>query len=268
MVDEIVASLSRDGPFKREADSTLARDRDSSEDSDSASLESIGSIEDIVEDLKVCTECLVDLMPSLERPARDQFVTKITSHRVMEDFSSVNLVARPFVQSIKEKYPSADLALTVRIGEAIWRRRVRLRPSTSSTTTMNLPRNIHKQDDERSTIAESLLAPSSRGGYSQTTKSSFVASSIFDAESDLEPETTPLPRASIHRRRAPDSVTSARTSIATNTPKSGQRRIPQLPAEGKYGASFQCPVCKLLLRDIFNREQWKWVFQANHLDSC
>ena len=256
MVDEVVASLSRDGPFNKEDDSILARGRDSFGDSDSASLESMGSIEDIVEDLKVCTECLADLMPSLEHPARDQFATKKTTiHGILEDLSSVSLVARPFVQAIKEKYRLANIALTIRIGEAIWRRRVRLRPSTS--TNINLTRNIPKQEDAQSVIAESSLAPSSRGRYSRTTKSSFVASSIFDAESDPEPEPTPLPQAGIQRRRPPDSVTSARTSIVTNAPKSGQRRVPQLPAEGKYGASFQCPICKLLLRDIFNREQWK-----------
>jgi hypothetical protein len=198
MVDEVVVSLSRDGPFNKEVDSILARGRDSSGDSDSASLESMGSIEDIVEDLKVCTECLADLMPSLEHPARDQFPTKKTVHGIWEDLSSVSLVARPFVQAIKEKYPIANTDLTIRIGEAIWRRRVRLRPSTS--TNINMPRNIPKQEDAPSTIAGSSLAPSSRGRYSRTTKSSFVASSIFDTQSDPKPEPTPLPRAGIQRR--------------------------------------------------------------------
>jgi hypothetical protein len=243
--------------LNREVESILARGRDSSGDSDSASLESIENMEDIVADLKVCTECLTDLIPSLEHPAKDQISTEKTFHSMMEDLSSVSLVARPFVQAIKEKYPRANTALAIRVGEAIWRRRVRLRPSIS--TSINVPRNLSKQEDAQSTIAESSLAPSSRGRYSRTTKSSFVGSSIFDAESDPEPEPAPPQRPGIQRRRAPDSVTSARTSIATDAPKSGQRRVPPLPAEGKYGASFRCPICKLLLRDIFNREQWKYV---------
>src|SRR5260370_42518938 len=110
MVDEVVASLSRGGPFNKEDDSILARGGDSSGDSDSASLESMGSIEDIVEDLKVCTECLADLMPPLEHPPRDQIAPKKTTFNgVLEDLSSVSLLARPFVQAIMEKNPLATI---------------------------------------------------------------------------------------------------------------------------------------------------------------
>jgi hypothetical protein len=59
------------------------------------------------------------------------------------------------------------------------------------------------------------------------------------------------------RLRRPDSLSSVRSSLATNAPKSGQRRVPPMPNECRKGDEFECFVCQKKIKDIRSRETWK-----------
>ena len=140
-IEQVVAALSRDD---------LVTDRSELDDkvslvpddiSDSASVESIGSISDIIEEMKVCTECLVDLLPSLENPAKD--MEAVERNRTMGE---VPIRSQPwwlFFLRAKDKFPSADNDLVVRIGEATWRRweKIRLNRATKAAAWGNEPEN-------------------------------------------------------------------------------------------------------------------------------
>jgi len=113
-------------------------------DFDSVSLESIGDISDIVEDLKVCTECLAELSPSLDNPAQDRVPHEEPGDISKEEFANVSAVALPFVLGVREKYSLATEQLVIRVGESIFRRWSKLRPSSS--TNIN-PVSVNMKDE-------------------------------------------------------------------------------------------------------------------------
>jgi hypothetical protein len=164
----------------------------------------------------------------------------------------VSHVARPFVLSVREKYHSAAEQLVIRVGELNFRRWSKFRPSAPT----NINPDVDVKDlEDKSVISESLIAPSKHDRYSHTTRSTFSAPSIFDKESEPEPETE-TPQVVIRRRR-PESVTSVRTSIATGASKPRKSRIPRLPNKLRMGELFRCQFCQELLGDVRNQSQWR-----------
>jgi hypothetical protein len=255
-VEQVIAASTEDETqgTQEEAEGSTSPDL---VDTDSISLESIGGISDVVEDLKVCTECLADLSPSLDNPAQDEVSQEKLGDNLKAEFVGVSTAALPFVLGVREKYPLMTEELVIRVGESVFRRWSKLRPGVP--TNIN-PVNIGEKEDQEqndSVFGESSLAPSKYGHHSQTTKSTYSAPSIFDEESEPEAETEKTILQVIRRRR-PDSVTSVRTSIATGAPKSrARRRIPMLPDKVKAGAAFQCQYCREQLGDVRNQSQWK-----------
>jgi hypothetical protein len=182
------------------------------------------SFEDIVEDLKVCSEGLLDLTPSLENPANDYAVVEDTNVALI-DLSSATEPVRPFVLILKDRFPSTTANLIKKLGEANWHRRERLREKLVSAPVMAYPSS---NDDETSSVSETVIdhrqyqtfvsrslrtsvveSSTSRASIyqSNTTVSDFSNSSIFeqDAIQFLEVRRT---------RSMAQSVTSFATSIA------------------------------------------------------
>jgi hypothetical protein len=111
------------------------------------------------------------------------------------------------------------------------------------------------------------------GKYTRTTKSTFSGSSIFDKsdpifikedvtfdKTDAKVQEVSETKGYINpgaRLRRQDSLSSVRSSLATNAPKSGQRRVPPTPDECRNGDEFDCFVCQEKIKDIQSREAWK-----------
>ena len=126
-MEQVVAALSRDnfalGRHGVELNSSLIPD----DMSDSASVESVGSIDNIIEEMKLCTECLVDLLPSLETPAKDLEIVEQT--RAPKPVPEESQPWWPFFRGTQDKFPSADKNLVALIGQATWRRWEKIRLS-------------------------------------------------------------------------------------------------------------------------------------------
>jgi hypothetical protein len=126
-MEQVVAALSRDnfalGRHGVELNSSLIPD----DMSDSASVESVGSIDNIIEEMKLCTECLVDLLPSLETPAKDLEIVERT--RAPKPVPEELQPWWTFFLGTQDKFPSADRNLVARIGQATWRRWEKIRLS-------------------------------------------------------------------------------------------------------------------------------------------
>ena len=221
-------------------------------DLEASSQHSVGSVSDLVEDLKLLTECLVELVPSLESPAKDQMIAEQAGHANRHELLEVDQLTRPFVLAIEDKYPLAERVLVLRIGEAVYRRHERLRMKRF-TRTRTKDIQINYQDNE-SIHSRTSGAKTRHGKRSATTKSSCTAPSIFDEPYEFEDDDK---KPQIIRRQRLESMTSARTSIATGVPKAGSRRVPNIPKAGINGGLFKCFICDRLVEDMRTRNQWK-----------
>lgn len=107
--------------------------------SDSASMESMESVRDVIAEMRLCTECLVDLLPSLETPAKDMEI--VEPSRAPDPVPKKSQPWLPFLLRVEDKFPSAERGLVVRIGEANWRRweKIRLNHATRAEALGNEP---------------------------------------------------------------------------------------------------------------------------------
>lgn len=129
---QVVATLSR-APFELdEHDIELRTNLISDDISDSDSVESLATIDDIIEEMKLYTECLVDLLPSLENPAKDVEVVELT--RAPDPITEELQAWWPFFLRVQDKFPSAERNLVVIIGQSIWRRRKKILLSHATKT--------------------------------------------------------------------------------------------------------------------------------------
>lgn len=253
-VNQVISALETEGnPSLDEETVSILNNKTAINDIESSSQNSIGTMADLVEDLKVFTECLVELIPSLESPANDQMIPEETGHTISHQLSDINHLIRPFVLAIEDKYPLAEHELVLRIGEAVYRRHERFRTKRLMRTTSEEVQ-IKYQDNE-SIHSKTSGAETKHGRRSDTTKSSFAASSVFDEAYEVKDDDT---KPQIVRRQRLDSMTSARTSIGTGVPKAGSRRVPNIPKAGRHGGLFKCFICDKLVEDMRTRNQWKY----------
>ncbi|KAH7409117.1 hypothetical protein BKA64DRAFT_387875 [Cadophora sp. MPI-SDFR-AT-0126] len=215
--------------------------------------------------MKICTECLVDLLPSLENPANDGTLVVEALEAPLEVLPSNIGIAQPlnaFALLMRDRFPGGDDKVVRRVGDAIWRRRQRLRANHKSRTEIkNFARTVDKPiskpvvELQSSGSSDFNQSEESFGQRSRTTKSSNTAPSIFDHKNifdDLDPA-----EGIFGKLRHRESVSSFRSSLVTNASKSKQRRTPVLPIAGRDGAKFECFVCLKTLGDIKTQEQWK-----------
>lgn len=96
-----------------------------SEDYDRSLDEDIND-KDISEGLDFCIRCLTDLAPTLEQSLAYGYRTRATIPPPIV-LSEVSEPARAYISMIQQRYQSIDLKLVERLGEANWRRHVKIR---------------------------------------------------------------------------------------------------------------------------------------------
>ena len=145
----------------------------------SDSESSSGDESELVEDIRVYVDCLMDLVPAIEHPAKDSHGPE----KGLETGNSLGSVTDPaysYIFNICHNFPSADMDFVRRLGRANWHRHERLREKLASAKPFKRIPDIPDgsmtgTSDERSTLPSSHIR-------SETTKSSFVDSSLWDAE--------------------------------------------------------------------------------------
>ena len=99
----------------------------------SDSLEST-SPNSAIDDITLYNDLLMDLVPALRSPAKDE----VLESRTVKTLKNIELKDerfRPFVSRILEKYPLIDTNLAIRLGEVNWRRKQRLTEKMNVRTT-------------------------------------------------------------------------------------------------------------------------------------
>jgi hypothetical protein len=238
---------------------------DSDSDSDFESSLSDYTFEDINEDLNTYMESLANLSPSLDHPATDYVLIEHTNSSLINDLLGVSEPTRPFVLTIKDRFPSLEAGLVRKLWKANWQRRERLRDKLASAPEME--GNTSAEDDS-SSVRGAVLDPRCQVAQDQQTIGSTVRSNIslantfqsiaiaseFSEPSIFDNLSISIPVA--RRVRPAESVISFATSAADGL-EHGQRRIPSLPEDHEYGSPFQCQICGDILAGVQNRADWK-----------
>ncbi len=176
---------------------------------------------DIYEELGLHTRWLTQLAPTLEQNLiHAENARYQTSCRRGAPF----LVSGPaaiYVSLVREKYRQAQNQLVERLGEANWQRHVKVRTRMEASVDVPSP-------------AEELV----------------VAKSLF------------RPYSAFHDSGIGTSV-QGQTQYASSFQSSNREgeheslRVPATPAEVYDGKPFQCFLCKSMLSNIKNRDDWK-----------
>ena len=243
---------------------TIDEDLGSSSGSDSDSGASINGefLQDIILALRSRNNCLVDLTGSLDRPAPDP---ELAEPEISKNIDVV--VSTPgemWTRRILDMFPSIDLKLASRLGEANWQRYQKVAERLGEAEPFEEAEedvdslNNESEDDEVGELPD----------FTKDTKSSADPSSIFSSVG-RKPSTTgtsisdqafdyafPLAR----RRHVARDLRSQATYTSVLSNDEGERgwlRIPAMPEGAESGKAFRCTVCGGRQEDIINRTEWK-----------
>jgi hypothetical protein len=208
--------------------------------SERATSPSSDDIDDLVKDIKTFNDCFMDLVPTLENPAKNpgQEGTASDCLAVFVDVTE----STPYMTNIVDKYPSIDKEFAQRLGEANWRRHIRLREKLSSTPEEN---ELGRSNDGCVVAAYTPL-------QSETTKSGSSGPSIWDPSSGEMSFTYVAPTVP-----APPSMTSFASSFGNDETNKTRRYVPQLPEDHDWFSTFRCFVCGDMVKNVRNRAGWK-----------
>lgn len=178
---------------------------------------------DIGNELKFRTQCLMDLLPSLEQNiALAESDHPKSSVSAVTPFS-ISTPAYTYISLLRDKYRNADEGLIERLGEANWQRHVFVRrkmeqiadgPKHELTTLL----------EEKATIFHDSGIGTTISGPYQYAASATSHTSFISSRSEAE---------------------------------KGFVRVPPTPKEITAGESFCCNFCGLLQSELRNRVDWK-----------
>ena len=99
---------------------------DSDLDSDTDLSDSDDTFEEVLADFDAYVEGLSDLSIALDDPATDIIINENDDHHSIDALLGVDESALPFVLAVMDRFPSLEVDLVRRLGEANWQRRRRL----------------------------------------------------------------------------------------------------------------------------------------------
>lgn len=185
-----------------------------------------------LQDIATFSECLMDLLPGLERSSRVHQQTPMKYIDPSPAFQ-VSEPASPFVSLVLDRFRKASPRLAQRLGEANWQRYVRLRARNGASDE-----DVHAHTD--SIIPYSAFDPVSL--FRDSGLGTTVAASSNYAMSSA-------------------SHTSFASSLAAVNNDS--LRVPDEPAEVALGKPFACAICGHKLYNIKTRIDWKYVYKPS-----
>lgn len=186
-------------------------------DSESFAGSDVSDIEDTIEDLRIHIDCLFELLPAFENPAKDPKRESMVAEK------SIVLVPRTFSAKIISKYPFLDKQFAIRLSEANWKRRGRL--------------------------SKNLMAPISSVSKSGGGNNYAIRS---PERSSIETKTNAI-KLSVPSTNLETASANDEDLYFEETPQ----QLPQLPIYHKWGSVFKCFICNENLRDIKDADRWR-----------
>lgn len=193
------------------------------ENGEDGSLPSTFLLEDALDLIHSFIQCLMQLLPVIERFARHTAKAKPVHYGQDVHVFEVSEPALSYVRNIRDRFSAADEKLATRLGEANWQRYQRIRAV------------IEKPEVVVSGQAKSLFRP---------------ATDFYDSALG-----TSVPAQSSYA-----STVASHSSFASmfSQIESGTLKVPSTPKEVILEIPFDCEICHQELTDIRSRIDWKY----------
>ena len=179
---------------------------------------------ELAEDLQFHIACLVDLGSTLEQSLLCTGKDRVRSFQVAPVPFRVSDAAKVYVSLVRDKFRKAGGPLVERLGEANWRRHVKIRAQMKDIS--NRVKEEYEREDPCSSFIPYSAFHDSGIGTSVPPQTQYALSHTSSNSSDTEIE-------------------------------EGRLRVPLEPVEVGTGKPFQCYLCGDLLSSIRNRVDWK-----------
>lgn len=214
----VLESLSAEEP-------TASSESDSTDSESEAEAQSNADrLDSFLRSLQTRTKLLMDTCPALEqtyfhanKPTKGLTTTRPTF--------CVSEAAQSYVRKVYDRFPTGDISLIERLGEANWQRHQRLRSDQDLTA---------EERAREEAMTQSLFRPASKF------RDSALGASL-PSTSNFAP-----------------SITSHSSFASTVTSgSSGKARVPKTPAAVFRGEDFECEICHTIVSGLSNRIDWK-----------
>lgn len=206
---------------------------DTDSESESDSVYGVDDLQEVAEDLRTDTQCLLDLGSRFDEPAlgmtSNEDATQLADSHTWDP--TLN-----FVERIQWRYPQCDQQLSVRLGKINWARVVKSQEDRGRNQQERLQEAWSSVPDNPGIAA--MAKPLSSRGASTTMHDSGIGTSL--------PSNPSLPPATQY----------AETIVSYHAGHGGSVRIPPLPEAAKHGVPFECMACGRLVT-IQTNSLWK-----------
>jgi hypothetical protein len=211
-----------------------AYDSDSDTSSEASEAAGVTELDEIAEDLRTDTQCLMDLGSRFNEQAVGP--TIITEVAVDPTKLSIWDPSTNFIDRIRWRFPRCDEALTERLGKANWARVLRYQEVKAQ--------NIRPLETNISTSKQSVAAIAMKPASSKVASTTFHESGL--GTSIAEPS------------QYAETIVSYRGGNGESV------RVPSLPEGAKKGIPFNCVACCNRIV-ITNKSAWKYAY---HVHPC
>jgi hypothetical protein len=226
-LDAVLCEVER---FKQDEFSS-DNDESDGDNSDAEDSEEELEVGELLDDLRTIAQSLLDLSPSIERPAKDPDYTRLEARPVDTLEIPERSPHQYYSDLIREKHPCADPELIEVLGRANWER-------------YKLLQSKREQNEQET---EGVVPIDYTCG----------ASSFYDSGLG----------SSVPSGMAATSYAQSMTSKASSYADGNRPRIPPLPEGAKDGKPFPCDACGRRIIIKTNR-QWRYVLSMLVSGSC
>ncbi|KAH0559286.1 hypothetical protein GP486_004202 [Trichoglossum hirsutum] len=215
-------------------------------------------LEEVIGELHTYIRSLVDLAPSLERPAPDANAKELEARPAVT--STLLGPAEIWCRRIIDRYEGIDIKLAERLGEANWRRFQRVTQWLENAGGDDDDSDEGYCKDEEDTVPElpNFPRPTDRDSLphsSSTFKDSGLGTTVATVSTpSIAYSFRALPKMA-HADVA--SQTTYASTLSEESEKKGWLRVPPLPEGAISGNRFRCTVCGDKVRNIMSRVDWK-----------
>lgn len=210
-------------------------------------------IVEIVEEISVYIDCLLDLAPSLEKPAFDIQLEDMDELHTgpAETFDVSSEEAMIYCRKIRDRFETLPIYLVQRLAEANVLRAATIRERRTYLATK-------VEDHIPDNYTESLFSKSTP--MTKATDSTAPYSSIFSDTSDPPMSRQQGPSFALvpeeeeeEDNKSEASFASFSTTFSEAAP--GRPRVPEMPKD--EGDGFDCSICSSRVTNVANRKDWK-----------
>ena len=238
LASQVIGVTTAAGKLKYLIQQDDSHDSDSDTSSETSSTAGATELDEIAEDLRTDTQCLMDLGSRFNEQAVGPTIA--TEAAVDPTKLSTWDPSRNFIDRIRWRFPRCDEALIVRLGKANWARVLRYQEVKNQS--------IRPLETKISALKKSAAAvttiPASSKVASTTFHESGLGTSIPSGPSIAEPSQY------------------AETVVSYKGGNGESVRVPSLPEGAKRGIPFNCVACcKTIV--ITNKSAWKYACQVH-----